>query len=258
MLVIPAIDLRGGRCVRLVQGDYGRERVYDDDPVAVARAFAAAGAPRLHVVDLDGARLGRPTQRELITRLAAQVPVPVQVGGGIRDAGTAEGYLDAGVAAVIFGTAAVRQPAVVAQVTRRYPGRVLVSLDLRGGQLAVAGWTETTPPAGAPSPAGQSDGGASLGPGLQALLDRLAAAGVGELIVTDTQRDGTLEGVDPQRFRPFVTAGFRVIAAGGVRDVEDIRRLRQAGLWGVIAGRALYEGTLDLPAALAAARGDDR
>ena len=240
MLVIPALDLRGGRLVRLWQGDYRRETVYGDDPVAVARTFAALGAPRLHVVDLDGAREGRPVHRALIRQLVAAVPVPVQVGGGIRDAATAEAYLEDGAAAVIFGTVAVRRPEVVAQVAARYPGRVLVSLDLKDGRPAVEGWTATAGPL--------------------SVLEALQAAGVTELIVTDTGRDGTLAGVDPAVFRPFLQAGFRVIAAGGVRDVDDVARLRQAGLAGVITGRALYEGTLDLKEALAAAaapRGED-
>ncbi|QIA26592.1 1-(5-phosphoribosyl)-5-[(5-phosphoribosylamino)methylideneamino]imidazole-4-carboxamide isomerase [Thermaerobacter sp. PB12/4term] len=235
MLVIPALDLRGGRLVRLWQGDYQRETVYGDDPVAAARAFAAAGAPRLHVVDLDGARQGRPVHQALIRQLVRAVPVPVQVGGGIRDAATAAAYLEDGAAAVIFGTVAVRQPEVVARVAARYPGRVLASLDLKEGRAAVDGWTAAgEPPA--------------------ALLERLRAAGVTEVIVTDTGRDGTLAGVDPAVFAPFLRAGFRVIAAGGVRDVHDVVRLQHAGLAGVIAGRALYEGTLDLAAALAAVR----
>ncbi|ADU50713.1 histidine biosynthesis protein [Thermaerobacter marianensis DSM 12885] len=276
MLVIPALDLRGGRLVRLWQGDYEQETVYGDDPVAVARAFAGAGAPRLHVVDLDGARAGRPVHRDLILRLVASVPVPVQVGGGIRDAATAADYLEGGAAAVIFGTVAVRRPDVVAAVAARYPGRVLVSLDLKDGQPALEGWTATDavraagtlppdPPDAGRTPAGPArpDGPEpATGPacpassGLATLLARWRAAGVMDLIVTDTRRDGTLAGVDPAVFRPFLDAGFRVIAAGGVRDVDDVRKLRDAGLQGVIAGRALYEGTLDLTAALAVASGE--
>jgi len=250
--VIPAIDLRGGRCVRLYQGRYEQETVYGEDPVAVARSFAAAGAPRLHVVDLDGARAGRPVHAELIQRLAASVPVPVQVGGGIRDAATARAYLEAGVGAVIFGTAAIRRPEEVASVASTHPGRVLASLDLRDGRPALEGWTATVPgevPAGAGADTG-------LDPAVTRVLRRLQEAGVTDLIVTDTERDGTLAGADPARFLPFLAAGFRVIAAGGIRDVEDIRRLRAAGLAGVIAGRALYEGTLELREALAAARGE--
>ncbi|HEY8416390.1 MAG TPA: HisA/HisF-related TIM barrel protein [Thermaerobacter sp.] len=242
MLVIPALDLRGRRLVRLWQGDYARETVYAGDPIGVARSFVAAGAPRLHVVDLDGARSGRPVHLDLILRLAASVPVPVQVGGGIRDAATAAAYLEGGVAAVIFGTAAVRHPQRVAEVAARYPGRVLVSLDLKDGRPAVEGWTGTGP------------GGSPLAPAsLAPLLACFRQAGVMHLVVTDTRRDGTLAGVDPTVFRPFVAAGFHVIAAGGVRDAADVGRLRDAGLWGVIAGRALYEGTLDLATALAVA-----
>lgn len=225
--------------MRLYQGRYEQETVYGDDPIAVARRFVADGAPRLHVVDLDGARTGRPVHAELIRRLAASVPVPVQVGGGIRDATTARSYLEAGVAAVIFGTAAVRRPEELAAVASTHPGRVLASLDLKGGRLVLEGWTETV--------AGEEPEG---------ILRRLAEAGVSELIVTDTERDGTLAGADPERFLPFLAAGFRVIAAGGIRNLDDIRRLREAGLAGVIAGRALYEGTLDLREALAAARGE--
>lgn len=255
MLVIPALDLRGGRLVRLWQGDYARETVYADDPVAVAQAFAAAGAPRLHVVDLDGARAGRPVHRELVLRIAAAVPVPVQVGGGIRDAAVATAYLEGGVAAVILGTAAVRNPEQVADVARRYPGRVLVSLDLRDGRPAVEGWTAVAQVEQPALPGTPRGGAAPAAAPLAPLLARLREAGVAHLVVTDTGRDGTLAGVDPAVFRPFLAAGFHVIAAGGVRDAADIERLREAGLWGVIAGRALYEGTLDLATALAVASG---
>ena len=239
MQLYPAIDLRGGRCVRLVQGDYGAETVYGDDPVAVAHGFAGAGAGWIHLVDLDAARTGQPVNRPLVTAVAASVPVRVQAGGGVRDEAAVEALLDAGVARVVLGTAAVRDPLFVARVAQRHPGAIAVGLDARGGELAVRGWTE----------------GAGV-----ALLDaarRFDDAGVASLVVTDISRDGTLAGPDLDGLAEVVAAtAVEVVASGGVGDLGHLRALAalEAGgrrLAGAIVGKALYEGSFTVEEALA-------
>jgi len=240
MIVYPAIDLRGGRCVRLTQGDFGRETVYGDDPVAVARRWAALGAQWLHVVDLDGARAGRPVQAPLVAAICAAVRIPVQVGGGLRDAAAVETVLDAGAARVVLGTVAVREPALCARLCRTWPGRVAVGIDARDGLVRVAGWLE--------------------GAALQATeLARAAARnGAAALVYTDIGRDGTEKGPDLEGTRAVArAAGIPVIASGGVGSVDHVRAvaaLAGDGVAGVIVGRALYSGAVALPDALAGAR----
>lgn len=240
MLVIPAIDLLGGRCVRLTKGRYDEETVYSEDPVAVARDWVRQGARRLHVVDLDGAREGRPVHLDAVREIAAAAGVPVQLGGGLRSLDDVAAALAAGADRVLLGTRAVVDPAFLGEAAGRFPGRVLVSLDVRAGRVAVAGWLQTSPLT------------------LDAALDRLSALDLREVVVTDVERDGTLAGVNPDLVRQAARRGFRVIAAGGVSTLDDIRALRALepeGLVGVIAGKALYAGTLSLPEALAAAEG---
>ena len=240
MIVYPAIDLRGGRCVRLTQGDFGRETVYGDDPVAVARRWAALGAQWLHVVDLDGARAGRPVQAPLVAAICAAVRILVQVGGGLRDAAAVETVLDAGAARVVLGTVAVREPALCARLCRTWPGRVAVGIDARDGLVRVAGWLE--------------------GAALQATeLARAAARnGAAALVYTDIGRDGTEKGPDLEGTRAVArAAGIPVIASGGVGSVDHVRAvaaLAGDGVAGVIVGRALYSGAVALPDALAGAR----
>lgn len=241
MDLYPAIDLRGGRCVRLYQGDYAQETVYADDPVAQARAFADAGAPWVHVVDLDGARSGVPAHTEQIAAIAAAVDVPVQTGGGIRDEAAAEALFAAGVARVVFGTVALEQPELVARVAARHP--VAVGLDARGGQVAVRGWEETS------------------GRSVLDVAQEFEAAGIAALVVTDIGRDGTLEGPDVDGLAAVLAATtVDVVASGGVGTLADLGALRAldaAGrrLSGAIVGRALYEGAFTLDAALAASVG---
>lgn len=241
MDLYPAIDLRGGRCVRLYQGDYAQETVYADDPVAQARAFADAGAPWVHVVDLDGARSGVPAHTEQIAAIAAAVDVPVQTGGGIRDEAAAESLFAAGVARIVFGTVALEQPELVATVAARHP--VAVGLDARGGQVAVRGWEETS------------------GRSVLDVAREFESAGIAALVVTDIGRDGTLEGPDVDGLAAVLAAtSIDVVASGGVGTVADLERLRalEAGgrrLSGAIVGRALYEGSFTLGEALAASVG---
>jgi phosphoribosylformimino-5-aminoimidazole carboxamide ribotide isomerase len=232
----PAIDLRGGRCVRLVEGDFGAETVYGEDPVAVAVAFAGAGARWIHVVDLDAARTGEPVNRPLVAQIVAAVgaDVRVQAGGGVRGLEDAGELLSAGVARVVVGTAAVQRPALVAEIAARWPGRVAVGLDHRRGEIQVEGWT------------------AGSGRQVAALVPEAMAAGAAAVIVTDISRDGRLAGPDLSGLASLVSlTGAPIIASGGVRDVADIRALAGLGVAGVIAGKALYEGRLNLAEALA-------
>ena len=236
----PAIDLRGGRCVRLYQGDYGRETVYGDDPVAQALAFEAEGAAWIHVVDLDAARSGEPVNRPVVAAIAAAVSVPMQTGGGVRDEAAAEALIDAGVARVVLGTAALEQPDLVRRLAPRFP--VAVGLDARGREVAVRGWEEGS------------------GRDLLDVAAEFADAGVAALVVTEIGRDGTLEGPDLEGLAAVLAAThIDVIASGGVGSLDDLRALDQLSvgdrrLAGVIVGRALYEGAFTLTDALGASR----
>jgi phosphoribosylformimino-5-aminoimidazole carboxamide ribotide isomerase len=234
----PAIDLRDGRCVRLYRGDYGRETVYGDDPVAQARAFAAAGAPWVHVVDLDAARTGEPVNRDTVAAIAAAVDVPVQAGGGVRDNAAADALLGAGVRRVVVGTAALDAPGWVRRLAARHPGRVAVGLDARGRDLAVRGWVEGS------------------GHDLVDVARRFDDAGVAALVVTEIGRDGTLAGPDLGQLAAVLDAtGLDVVASGGVGTLDDLRALAalEVGgrrLAGAIVGRALYEGAFPVSEAV--------
>lgn len=238
----PAIDLRGGRCVRLYQGDYDRETHYGDDPVGQARAFADAGVPWIHVVDLDAARSGEATNRDVIAAICEAVDVPVQSGGGVRSVESAAALADAGVARVVIGTAALEQPDLVAAVAARQA--VAVGLDARGTDLAAHGWE------------------VSSGLDLTTVARRFADVGVAAFVVTEIARDGTLEGPSIEQLSSVLAAlashgddAPAVIASGGVGTVEHVRQLDElvvdgARLGGVIMGRALYEGAFTLTEAL--------
>ncbi len=239
LVVLPAIDLRGGRCVRLRQGRPDEETTYSDDPIAVARRWVAEGAEWLHVVDLDGAFAGRPVHLEIVRRLVRAADVPVELGGGLRTDDDVQSALDAGVARVIVGTRALEQPDAVQRLTERLGERLAVGLDARDGVVQVRGWTS----------------GASIR--TRDLAVRLDREGVRTLIVTDIGRDGMLQGVNAAAVDEVCGAvGCRVIASGGVSgpgDVEALRALDRKNLWGAIAGRALYEGTVTLADLLRAA-----
>lgn len=238
LTLYPAIDLLGGRCVRLYQGDYDRATTYGDDPVAQARAFADEGASWIHVVDLDAARTGEPVNRPVIAAIAAEVGVPVQTGGGVRDLAAARSLFDAGVERVVIGTAALQSPELVARVAGI--GRVAVGLDVRGREVAVAGWTEG-------SGRDLLDVAAEFGPDV-----------VDAFVVTQIARDGTMEGPDVEGLAEILAAtDVEVVASGGVGELEHLRRLGTvtAGdrrLGGVIVGRALYEGAMTVTDALGA------
>ncbi|MFO8014618.1 MAG: 1-(5-phosphoribosyl)-5-[(5-phosphoribosylamino)methylideneamino]imidazole-4-carboxamide isomerase [Phycisphaerae bacterium] len=236
MLILPAIDLRGGRCVRLEQGDYDRETVFDADPVAVALRFQEAGARWLHMVDLDGAREGRPQNLDAVARVVRAVGMQVELGGGIRTTETAERVLALGVARVIVGTRAVREPEWLAEVARAHPARVALGLDARGGDVAVEGWQQGT--------------GRSV-PDVLAEAEGLPLAAI---VYTDIAKDGMMAGPAVEATADVARrTSLPVIASGGVTTAEDVERLAATGaIHGAIIGRALYEGTLTVEEAIAA------
>lgn len=240
MDLYPAIDIRGGRCVRLIRGDYDAEIVYDDDPVERARGFAAAGTGWIHVVDLDAAKSGDPVNHPVIERLCAAVDARVQVGGGIRSPEAAQRLWEAGAERVVVGTAAVREPEMVDSLVDACPGRVAVGVDARAGDVAVEGWTQGS------------------GMELTELVERFDRPGVGALVVTAIERDGTMEGPEISLLSiVLATTSVDVVASGGVGSLDHVRELaslRAGGreLSGAIIGRALYEGRFDLEEALRA------
>jgi phosphoribosylformimino-5-aminoimidazole carboxamide ribotide isomerase len=236
VILFPAIDLKDGEAVRLQQGDMARATVFHRDPAEQARIFAGQGFEYLHIVDLDGAFAGQPVNAAAVERILAAVQIPVQLGGGIRDHATIEGWLGKGVTRVIIGTAAVRDPALVKAAAKRFPGRVAVGLDARDGKAAVQGWAEASE--------------------LSALdiARRFEDAGVAAIVYTDIARDGMLKGLNIDAAVALADAvSIPVIASGGLASLEDIRALlhpRAKKLAGAVAGRALYDGRLDAGAAL--------
>ena len=240
MILYPAIDLKGGQCVRLLKGDMGQATVFNDDPADQARRFAAEGFSWLHVVDLDGAIEGRSVNKAAVHAILQTAAIPVQVGGGVRSLKDVAAWIEAGVSRVILGTAAVRDPDLVRQAATEFPEQVAVAIDVRNGRVAVAGWVQTS----------------DLDP--TDLARRFEDAGVAALIVTDIGRDGTLTGVNVPEIGAVADAvAIPVIASGGVAGVEDILQLKRrvgAPISGAVLGKALYTGALDARAALMAAR----
>ncbi len=236
MLLIPAIDIKEGKCVRLRQGRMDDSTVFSDDPVQMAEKWVEQGARRLHLVDLDGAVAGEPVNSDVVRRIVAACPdLPIQIGGGIRDEETAEAYLETGVRYVIIGTRAVNEPHFVSDLCAEFPGHVIVGLDARDGRIATDGWSKLS----------RHD-----------VIDMAAhfeSDGVEAIIYTDIQRDGMMQGVNVEATARLAEAiNIPVIASGGVTNLDDIRRIcevSESGIFGVITGRALYEGTLDLRAA---------
>lgn len=239
MIVFPAIDLKAGQVVRLAEGDMARATVYGDDPAAQALLFAAAGAEYLHVVDLDGSFAGRAENREAVESIVAAFPGQVQLGGGIRTAQAVEGWFDLGVARVVMGTAALKDPQFVKDMARDWPGGIVVAVDARDGMVATEGWAEV------------SDVPATD------LARRFEDAGVAAVLFTDIGRDGLLNGCNIEATLDLArSVDLPVIASGGVKGLDDIRMLAlhaKDGIEGVITGRALFEGRLDLAAAIAMA-----
>ena len=238
MLIIPAIDLKDGKCVRLRQGRMEDSTVFSDDPVEVAARWVDAGARRLHLVDLNGAFAGEPVNGEIVNAIARRFPdLPIQIGGGIRSAETIEAYLKAGVQWVIIGTKAVKEPEFVADMCKRFPGHIIVGLDAQDGRVATDGWAEVSE---------------VLAP---ELAIKFAHAGVDSIVYTDISRDGMMQGVNVEATVALAEAsGIPVIASGGVTNMDDVIALQKAsdrGILGAITGRAIYEGTLDVAEAQA-------
>ncbi|MEQ8814930.1 MAG: 1-(5-phosphoribosyl)-5-[(5-phosphoribosylamino)methylideneamino]imidazole-4-carboxamide isomerase [Thalassobaculum sp.] len=235
MILYPAIDLKGGQCVRLLRGEMAAATVYNDDPAAQARAFRDAGCAWVHVVDLDGAFAGRPVNGDAVRAILGAVDVPVQLGGGIRDRAGIEAWLDAGVARVVLGTVALRDPALVLAACRAHPGRIAVGIDARGGKVAVEGWAETA----------------------EVTTEQLALqfedAGVAAIVFTDIDRDGALQGPNLAATGALARRlSTPVIASGGVSSLDDLKAiagLAGDGVAGAIVGRALYDGRVDAAAA---------
>jgi phosphoribosylformimino-5-aminoimidazole carboxamide ribotide isomerase len=241
MIIYPAIDLKDGACVRLLRGDMAAVTVYNEDPADQARGFAAAGFTWLHLVDLNGAVEGRPVNAKAVESIIAATKLPVQLGGGIRNIATVEDWLSRGVERVVLGTAAVRNPSLVKEASKKFPGRVAVSIDSREGLVAVEGWRET-----------------STMRTLDLALD-MEQAGVAAIVFTDINRDGAMGGINLEATVDLAFAlTTPVIASGGVSSLDDIiavKREEKSGIAGVICGRALYDGRVDPAAALAVMNG---
>lgn len=233
MEILPAIDLVGGKAVRLFQGDYAQMTVYSDDPLSVAKDFEACGASSIHLVDLEGAKDGGTPNIGVIRRIARETGLAVEVGGGLRDDEVVERMLDAGVARAILGTAAVTDPDFLARMVASHGGQIAVSADIRDGMVAIRGWTQRS--------ALTCDG----------LMRRLQDTGVQTVICTDISRDGAMRGTNRALYRQLASAyPMRFIASGGVSSLEDVTALREAGLWGAIIGKAYYTGAIDLRRAI--------
>jgi phosphoribosylformimino-5-aminoimidazole carboxamide ribotide isomerase len=238
MIIIPAIDLKGGQCVRLLQGRKDAVTVYSDNPEDIANHWVNLGAELLHVVDLDGAFTGRQKNFSVIKAIREVINIPVQVGGGIRDILSIEKLMSLGIDRVILGTSAANRPEIIKEACEKFPGRVIAGVDAKGGKVAIKGWEEVT-----------DHNAIDFAKNMEAL-------GAGAVIYTDISRDGMLSGPNLEAMAEMVQAlKIPVIASGGVATIQDIRKLMKIGnLWGVITGKALYEGTLDLKEALEAVK----
>lgn len=233
MILIPAIDLKQGHCVRLRQGRMEDSTVFSEDPVSMAGKWVSQGCKRLHLVDLDGAIAGEPVNADVIVEITAAYPgLPIQIGGGIRTADTVEAYLEAGVSYVIIGTQAVKKPEFVTELCAEFPGNVIIGIDARDGRVAVQGWTENSDQT------------------VETLARRFEDQGVAAIVYTDIGRDGMMQGVNIEATKLLAEAvSIPVIASGGVTDIEDIKKLnkiKNSGIEGIIIGRALYERTINL------------
>jgi phosphoribosylformimino-5-aminoimidazole carboxamide ribotide isomerase len=236
VIIIPAVDLKDGRCVRLSQGRMDQESVYSEDPVQMARHWESKGAERLHVVDLNGAVVGRPFHKSLIKEITQSIHIPVEVGGGIRDLETIDSYLSSGVRWVVLGTAAFRNRHLIEEACHRFPERVILSIDAKGGRVAIQGWNEVIP--------------------LEAvdMVRQFEGMGLSAIIFTDIERDGMETGLNWEATKALAqTTSIPVIASGGVSRIEEIENLMELkpnGIIGVIVGRALYTGRIDLEEAI--------
>ncbi len=233
MVILPAIDLIDGKAVRLYQGDYSKITVYGNDPAETAMAFARAGASQIHLVDLDGAKAGSAVNAPVIQRIMEKSGLKAEVGGGIRSEETVNAYLDLGVERVILGTAAVRDPKLLARCLNKYGSRIAVGVDIREGRAAVQGWTETAEESA------------------EAFCARLSGEGVQTLIVTDISRDGAMHGTNLDLYRRLSDlCSCRLIASGGISTLGEVKALREIGIFGAILGKAIYTNAIDLKEAI--------
>ena len=240
MLIIPAIDIKNGKCVRLKQGRMSDETIFSDKPEEMAKKWFECGAERLHLVDLDGAVSGQPVNRKTISRIVEAIPIPVELGGGVRDMATLGAYFDLGLQYVILGTVAYKNPDFVKEACRLYPGRIILGIDARNNRIAVEGWTEEI----------------NLTP--ETLAKRYENDGLAAIIYTDINRDGMRTGCNVEATGALAgTTNIPVIASGGISKMDDVLKilpLKATGVMGLITGRALYDGSLDLAAAIKACR----
>jgi len=237
MILFPAIDLYGKKAVRLYKGDYRNMTVYSENPIEVARDFAASGATYIHMVDLEGARDGTTPNLPVVEQVARETGLFVEIGGGIRSMETVERYLDAGSSRVILGTAAVNDPAFLKEAVARYPGKIAVGADVKDGCIAIKGWLETS------------------GVTLDAFMQNMVALGISTVICTDISRDGAMRGTNLELYRQLSEKyALDITASGGVSTMEDIRQLRRMDLYGAIIGKAYYTGAIDLKLALEVAK----
>lgn len=233
MNIFPAIDLYDGKVVRLYQGDYRQMTVYDEDPLRVARAFLRQGAKYLHIVDLLGAKEGRPCDFSLIQKITSETGLRVEIGGGVRDMKTVEAYLDAGVERVILGTAAVTDPAFLSEAAARYAASLAVGIDVRDGFVAIKGWTEKTEVR------------------CEEMFASMTALGISRIICTDISKDGAMKGTNLALYAELVRRfPIDIVASGGVSDLSDVQALREIGLFGAIIGKAYYTGAVSLTEAI--------
>lgn len=233
MEIWPAIDLRGGKCVRLQQGDYARETVFSDDPVAMAQSFAQQGAKHLHLVDLDGARDGKPTNHDVVRKIVAAVDMQCELGGGVRDQATIEALLDTGLSRLVLGTAALKNADWFREMCLQFPKQLVLGIDARDGLVATDGWLETST-----TPATE-------------LADQFRDVPLAAIVYTDIATDGMLQGPNvPEMAAMQRHVDVPVVASGGVTTIDDVQRLEEAGLAAAIIGRAIYEGTLELAEAI--------
>lgn len=238
MIIFPAIDLRGGKCVRLIQGDFDKETIYSDDPQATALKWQSMGAKFIHVVDLDGARAGSPQNLDAIKKILNAVEIPIEVGGGIRTLDDMDKLLSLGVRRVILGSIAVENPALVKEAVQKFGDKIVVGIDARNGFVAVHGWEKSSNVKSVE------------------LAKKIVAVGVKTIIYTDISKDGMLSGVNAEDFTELAKeSGAEIVASGGVKSIEDIRALKSAGISGVIVGKAIYTGSLDLKTAIEIAEG---
>lgn len=233
MIIFPAIDLSEGKAVRLYKGDFAQKTVYSEDPIAVAKAFRAKGATHIHLVDLDGAKMGSPVHFDLICAIKRETGLFAEVGGGIRTAEDVAAYLDAGIDRVILGTVAAEDPAFISRLPAEYRDKIAVGVDLKDGYVAVKGWTETS----------NQDA--------YSFCDRMQAEGVQTVICTDIGKDGAMQGANDALYRALLARfDMNFVASGGVSGMDDVRRLRALNLYGAIIGKAYYVGAIDLAEAI--------